>query len=79
MGSHIENNQTLTEFVSVEQFNETIRTFLNKRDDKEKPSWTRERIEEAITAIEQCKLAALLKLQRTHRRYYYGNNTMLWK
>ncbi|XP_014487986.1 PREDICTED: KRAB-A domain-containing protein 2-like [Dinoponera quadriceps] len=72
MGSDIEKNQTLTEYVFEEQFNETIRTFLNKRHDKEKPLWTRERIEEAITVIEQFKLAPLLKLQRTHKQYYYG-------
>lgn len=34
--------------------------------------WTRERIEEAITVTEQFKLAPLLKLQRTHKQYYYG-------
>lgn len=72
MGSDIEKNQTLTEFVSEEQFNGTIRLFLNKRHDKEKPLWTRERIEEAIAVIEQFKLAPLLKLQRTHKQYYYG-------
>lgn len=72
MGSDIEKNRTLTEFVSEEQFNETIRTILNERDDKEKPFWTRERIEEAITVIEQFKLAPILKLQRTHKQYYYG-------
>jgi len=41
MSSDIEKNQTLTEFVSEEQFNETIRTFLNKRHEKGKPLWTR--------------------------------------
>jgi len=41
MSSDIEKNRTLTEFVSEEQFNETIRTFLNKRHEKEKPLWTR--------------------------------------
>jgi len=71
MSSDIEKNQTLTEFVSEEQFNETIRTFLNKRHEKEKSLWTRERIEEAVTIIEQFKLAPLLKLQLMEK------NTML--
>ncbi|KAK9719068.1 hypothetical protein QE152_g22863 [Popillia japonica] len=62
----------LAEFVSEDQFNETIKTFLNQRHDKEKPLWTRERIEEAITVIEQFKLAPVLKLKRTHKQYYYG-------
>lgn len=48
MGSDIDKNQTLTEFVSEEQCNETIRTFLNMRLDKEKPLWTRETIAEKI-------------------------------
>ncbi|GFU54123.1 SCAN domain-containing protein 3 [Trichonephila clavipes] len=72
MCSNIEKNQTLTEFVSEEQFNETIGMFLNKRQYKEKPLWTRERIEEAIADVEQFKLAPLLKRQRTHKQYYYG-------
>lgn len=72
MCSDIEKNQTLTEFVSEEQFNETIRTFLSKRHNKEKPLWTGKRIEEVITVIEQFKLEPLLKLQRTHKQYYYG-------
>lgn len=79
MGSDKEKNQTLAEFVSEDQFNETIKTFLNQRHDKEKPLWTRERIEEAITVIEQFKLAPVLKLKRTHKQYYYGKNTILWK
>ncbi|KAF2893471.1 hypothetical protein ILUMI_12702 [Ignelater luminosus] len=49
-------NQTETEFVCEEQFNE--------RHDQENPLWTRERIEEAITAIELFKLA--------NKQYYYG-------
>jgi len=42
------------------------------RHEKEKSLWTRKRIEEAVTIIEQFKLASLLKLQWTHKQYYYG-------
>ncbi|GFY31749.1 uncharacterized protein TNCV_4200581 [Trichonephila clavipes] len=72
MCSDIEKKQTLTEFDYGEQFNETIGIFLNKRRDKAKPLWTRERIAEAIADIEQFKLAPLLKLKQTHKQYYYG-------
>ncbi|GFX97067.1 KRAB-A domain-containing protein 2 [Trichonephila clavipes] len=72
MCSDIEKNQTLAELVSEEQFNEIIGMFLNKRLDKAKSLWTRERIEEAIADIERFKLAPLLKLKRTHKQYYYG-------
>ncbi|XP_023243366.1 KRAB-A domain-containing protein 2-like [Centruroides sculpturatus] len=65
-------NQTQTEFVCEEQFNETIRMCLSEWHDKEKPLWTLERIEEAITAIEQFKLAPVLKFQPTNKQYYYG-------
>lgn len=73
MGRNIENKKTVTECVSEEQFNETIRTFLNKRNSKEKPLWTRKRIQDAIAVIEQFKSAPQLKLQRTQKQYYYGN------
>ena len=67
----------MTELTPEEQFNETIKTFLNKRHEKDKPLWTRERIEEAITDVTQFKLAPLLKVQRTHKQYYYGNCCIL--
>lgn len=72
MNSDKEKNQTLSEFISEEKFNETIRIFLNMRHEREKPLWTRERIEETVTIIEQFKSAPQLKLHRTHKQYYYG-------
>ncbi|XP_067129147.1 SCAN domain-containing protein 3-like [Centruroides vittatus] len=59
-------NQTQTEFVCKEQFNETIGTCLSERHDKEKPLWTLKGIE-AITATEQFKLAPVRKFQRTNK------------
>ncbi|KAF2892131.1 hypothetical protein ILUMI_14043 [Ignelater luminosus] len=65
-------NQNQTEFMCEEQFNETIRMFLDGRHDKEKSLWTRERIKGAVTSIEQFKLAPVLNLQWTNKQYYYG-------
>jgi len=65
-------SQNPTEFVCEEQFNEIIKTFVNNRHDKDKPLWTRQRIEDTITAIEQFKLTPLLRLQGTGKQYYYG-------
>lgn len=55
-----------------ERFNESIRTVLNERNNRGKPLWTRERLEEATIAVEQFKLAPELKLKRTPKQYYYG-------
>ncbi|KAF2886008.1 hypothetical protein ILUMI_20164 [Ignelater luminosus] len=57
MSQPAQAHATQTEFVCKEQLNETIKTFVDERHDKEKPLWTRERIEEVITAIELFKLA----------------------
>ncbi|XP_071053619.1 KRAB-A domain-containing protein 2-like [Onthophagus taurus] len=72
MDSYEGKNQTQTAFVCEEQFADVIRTILESRDSKEKPLWTSVRIEEAITAVEQFKLAPVLKIQRTNKQYYYG-------
>lgn len=54
------------------QFNEVeaIMAMLEGRQDKEKPILE---IEEAISAIEEFKSAAVLKLKTTNKQYYYGN------
>ncbi|GFU64273.1 hypothetical protein TNCV_3780841 [Trichonephila clavipes] len=58
-----EKNQNPSEFLFEKQLNETIRTFFNNWDEKEKPLWTREMIQDDVTIIKQLKL---LKLQQTH-------------
>lgn len=52
------------------QCNEAIMAMLEGRQDKEKPILE---IEEAISAIEEFESAAVLKLKRTNKQYYYGN------
>lgn len=79
MGSDIEKNQTLTEIVSEEQFNKTIRTFLNKRHDKDKPLWTREIIEEAIKSLNNLNKHHYLNCNGHINSTIMGKNTMLWK